>query len=251
MTRQQFNPIAMILVTVLIVAVKSVYFPYLAGEQRIYYLAVVAIAAVVSGFEVIKFVYAQRQTKAGAIPLAQGRGAKRNHATRRNGNAAFPPPGDSVTDEVELGHRKGKPNHRDAYRLIYPPESRPVLEVSQAPFNHPLGHELVIYDLSERGLGFHHDGLLTLSGTLLGRIRFSDGEYLEVAGDVIHHRHDRVGLALHCYIPHERFMKEQRMLITRHKPNRLNLEVMRRSMGSARVSHPALAGGCPCQRPKS
>ena len=48
--------------------------------------------------------------------------------------------------------------------------------------------------------------------------------------------------------------KEQRMLITRHKPNRLNLELMRRSAGTARsimsgrILHPELARGCPCQR---
>jgi hypothetical protein len=45
-------------------------------------------------------------------------------------------------------------------------------------------------------------------------------------------------------------MKEQRTLIARHKPGRLNLEAMRRSRGSARAAHPELAQGCPCQRSK-
>jgi len=226
MTRQQFNPIAMVLVTVLIVTIKSFYFPHLSGEHQIYYLVLVAIATVVSCFEVIKFLFDHWQRRAAPPAAAQSKRVAQPRA-----------------------------NLRDAYRLIYPPESRPILEVNRAQFNHPLEHELVIYDLSESGLGFHHDGLLPLSGTLLGRIRFSDGEYLEVAGDVVHHCDDRVGLALHCYIPHERFMKEQRMLITRHKPDRLNLEAMRPSVGGGRsggrISLPELAGGCPCQRPKS
>ncbi|MDJ0780556.1 MAG: hypothetical protein QNJ22_01230 [Desulfosarcinaceae bacterium] len=216
----------MILMTVLIVAVKSFCFPDISGDFRIYYHALVAILVVVSCFEVVKYLYAHRHS------------LHQNDITR---------PKSQVSDRGEDGPR----DMRDAYRLIYPPGSRPTLEVLQAPFHHPLEHELVIYDLSETGLGFHHDGLLPLTGTLFGRIRFSDGEYLEVAGDVVHHRHDRVGLALHCYIPHDRFMKEQRMLITRQKPNRLNLEVMRRSVGGARISHPGMRDGCPCRRPRT
>jgi hypothetical protein len=239
MTRQQLNPIAMILLTVSIVAVKSLYYPNLADEHHFYYLILVAIATVVSGFEVVKFIYTHRHSQ------IQGQRQKMPSAPHQARRVTQP-----------------SANQRDAYRLIYPPESRPILEVQQAPFDHLIEHNLVIYDLSETGLGFHHDGLLPLSGTLLGRIRFNDGEYLEVAGDVVHHRHDRVGLALHCYIPHARFMEEQRRLITRHKPNRLNLEVMRRSAGSGRSSlsgrsmmsdrirHPDLASGCPCRHPR-
>jgi hypothetical protein len=226
MTRQQLNPIVMIIITVLIVAFKNLYLPHLSGENRLYYLILVAIAVVVSCFEVAKLVYSQA-----AI-------------CRRRGD---PAPPRAPRSEYPGEHRS---DLRDAYRLIYPPESRPVLEVQQAYFNHPLERDLVICDLSESGLGFQHDGLLPLSGTLVGRIRFSDGESLEIAGDVVHHRHDRVGLSLHCYIPHERFMKEQRMLITRHKPGRLNLEMMRRSAGSARVVHSELAEGCPCRHSK-
>jgi hypothetical protein len=226
MTRQQLSPIVMILITVLIVAFKSFFFPHLSGESQIYYLTLVAIAAVVSGFEIAKFLYAHlefRRPEGGSLALREFRSEKNDaHGTEM----------------------------RDAYRLIYPPESRPVLEVYQAHFNHPLARDLVICDLSESGLGFHHDGLLPLSGTIMGRVRFSDGESLEIAGDVVYHRHDRVGLTLHCYIPHERFMKEQRMLINRYKPDRLNLEVMRRSAGSTHRVRPELAGGCPCQRPK-
>ena len=224
MTRQQLSPIVMIAVTVLIVTIKVLYFPHLSGENRLYYLILVAIAVVVSCFEVAKLVYTQTTT------------------VSNNGD---PAPAPALRSEYPGARRT---DLRDAYRLIYPPESRPILEVHQAYFNHPLERDLVICDLSESGLGFQHDGLLPLSGTLMGRIRFSDGESLEIAGDVVHHRHDRVGLALHCYIPHKRFMKEQRLLIARHKPGRLNLEAMRRSAGSARVAHPELAQGCPCQR---
>jgi hypothetical protein len=227
MTRQQLNPILMIIVTVLIVALKNLYFPNLYGENLVYYLVLVAIAAVVSCFEVAKFLYTHREAGRLEEEPSSGRALPSEYARGR------------VNDL------------RDAYRLIYPPESRPILEVYQAYFNHPLEQNLVICDLSESGLGFQHDGMLPLSGTLMGRIRFSDGDSLEIAGDVVHHRHDRVGLALHCYIPHERFMKEQRMLITRYKPGRLNLEVMRRSAGSAHAAHPELAGGCPCQRSKT
>lgn len=222
MTRHQLNPIAMVLLTVLIVATKRLYFPHLSDNHRIYYLSLVAITALASCFELTKFLYAARQ--------AQHHRARVPSASTEAARAS---------------------NLRDAYRLIYPPESRPTLEIQEANFNHPLEYELEIYDLSESGLGFHHDGLLPLSGPLLGRIRFSDGEYLEVAGDVVHHQHDRVGLALHCYIPHNRFMKEQRMLITRHKPDRLNLEIMQRSTGSGNSAYPDLVGGCPCQRSKS
>jgi hypothetical protein len=229
MSRQQLNPIAMILLTVLIVAVKTFYFPNLAEEHRIFYLGMVAIAVLVSGFEIVKYIYAHRCT------------SKRREM--------MPPAADRARRASERAT-----NLRDAYRLIYPPESRPILEVNRTQFDHPINHKLVILDLSEAGLGFQHDGLLPLTDTVLGRIRFSDGEYLEVAGDVVHHQHDRVGLALHCYIPHERFMQEQRTLITSQKPNRLNLEVMKRSMGSGRplvngrTLHPELASGCPCQR---
>jgi hypothetical protein len=226
MTRQQLDPIVMILITVLIITIKNLYFPHLSGEGRVYYNILVAIAVVVSFFEVVKFLYSHMNPQ---------------------------PQGDSATPRQKLRPantgRRGT-NLRDAYRLIYPPESRPILEVQKASFSYPLEQNLVVCDLSESGLGFHHDGLLPLSGTLMGRIRFSDGESLEIAGNVVYHRHDRVGLALHCYIPHERFMKEQRMLINRHKPGRLKLEVMRRSVGGARIAHTELAGGCPCQRPK-
>jgi hypothetical protein len=229
MSRQQLNPIAMILLTVLIVAVKTFYFPNLAEEHRIYYLGLVVIAALVSGFETVKYIYAHRRT------------LKQREMT---------PP--AATRARRASERAT--NLRDAYRLIYPPESRPVLEVTRRQFDHPIDHKLVILDLSEAGLGFQHDGQLPLTDTVLGRIRFSDGECLEVAGDVVHHQHDRVGLALHCYIPHARFMQEQRALITSQKPNRLDLEVMRRATGSARsmaggrTLHPELASGCGCQR---
>lgn len=226
MTRQQLDPIVMILITVLIITSKNLYFPHLSDEGRVYYLILVAIAVVVSCFEVVKFIYSYLNSQ--------------------------PQGGDSAPRQKLPSANTGQPgtNLRDAYRLIYPPESRPILEVHQASFSHPLERNLVVCDLSESGLGFHHDGLLPLSGTLMGQIRFSDGECLEIAGNVVYHRHDRVGLALHCYIPHERFMKEQRMLINRYKPGRLKLEVMRRSVGGARIAHPELAGGCPCQRPK-
>jgi hypothetical protein len=227
MTRQQLSPIVMIAATVLIVVIKAFYFPHLSGESLIYYRILVAIAVVVSCFEVAKLAYTQAATD-----------SRKGH----------PAPSRAKQPEYPGARRT---DLRDAYRLIYPPESRPILEVHQAYFNHPLERDLVICDLSESGLGFQHDGLLPLSGTLMGRIRFNDGESLEIAGDVVHHRHDRVGLALHCYIPHRRFMKEQRMLIARHKPGRLNLEAMRRSAGSARVAHPQLVHGCPCQRFKA
>lgn len=226
MTRHQLNPIAMILLTVLIVATKRLYFPKLSDDHRIYYFVLVAITTLVSCFEVAKFLYVARLSHQHA----------RQYKMR-------------VPTASEITARAS--NLRDTYRIIYPPEYRPTLEIQEANFNHPLEHELVIYDLSESGLGFHHDGRFPLSGPLLGRIRFSDGEYLEVAGDVVHHQHDRIGLALHCYIPHNRFMKEQRMLISRQKPHRLNLEVMRRSTGGGYNGYPDLVGGCPCQRPKS
>lgn len=222
MTRHQLNPIAMVLLTVLIIAMRHLYFPHLSDSQRIYYHILVTIIALASCFEIAKFLYAARQAQ--------------------RLKAIIPPATEGASQAANL---------RDTYRLIYPPDSRPVLEIQEAEFNHPLQHELEIYDLSEAGLGFHHAGELPLSGPVLGRIRFSDGESLEVAGDVVHHQHDRVGLALHCYIPHRRFMKEQRRLITSHKPERLKLELMRRSPGSAHSLYPDLAGGCPCQRTKS
>jgi hypothetical protein len=216
----------MILLTVLIVATKRAYFPNLSDDNRIYYLVLVAITTLVSCFEITKYLYAARLSH--------------RHAQRHE--IGVPAPSAKTTLASNL---------RDAYRIIYPPESRPTLEIQEANFNHLLEHELAIYDLSEAGLGFHHDGRLPLSGPLLGRIRFSDGEYLEVAGDVVHHQHDRVGLALHCYIPHHRFMKEQRMLIARQKPDRLNLEAMRRSTGGGPGGYPDRVSGCPCQSPKS
>lgn len=222
MTRHQLNPIAMVLLTVLIVAMKHMFFPRLPDSQQAYYHILVTIVGLASCFEIAKFLYAARQA--------------------RQLKEISPP---------AAGDASRAPNLRDAYRLIYPPDSRPVLEIQEAEFNHPLQHKLDIYDLSETGLGFHHGSELPLSGPVFGRIRFSDGESLEVAGDVVHHQHDRVGLALHCYIPHRRFMKEQRRLITRHKPDRLKLELMRRSPGSGHSAYPDLVGGCPCQRTKS
>jgi len=73
-----------------------------------------------------------------------------------------------------------EPNHqRNAYRIKYPREERPVLDIGE--------RALSVIDCSETGLRFEVVAGATpprIGMSLRGRVRFADGTEVDVEGDV-------------------------------------------------------------------
>lgn len=106
-----------------------------------------------------------------------------------------------------------EPNNRESYRLHYPDDQRPKIMVAQAGSKAGRRLQLEVLDMSEKGLSLTNNDLLGIGETVFGTILFPRGESLSVTGTVVHRGEVKLGVNLHCFIPHSVYMKEQRRLL--------------------------------------
>jgi hypothetical protein len=99
-------------------------------------------------------------------------------------------------------------NERAYYRVRFPLAERPSLLVGETTYP--------VLDFSEGGLcvGVHAPSL-SLDDTVVGVVRFHDGEEFAIAGRVVREGQDNVGLLLDNQgIPFRKVIDEQRRLLT-------------------------------------
>jgi hypothetical protein len=115
--------------------------------------------------------------------------------------------------EIDNGRPHAGDNKRESFRLHFPEDDRPKMVVEQSRPNARRHLQLEVLDMSESGLSLTGNDLIHLNETIFGKILFSGGENLRVAGTVVYQQTDKIGLNLHCFIPHAIYMKEQRRLL--------------------------------------
>jgi hypothetical protein len=98
------------------------------------------------------------------------------------------------------------PSRRNLYRIVYPLEERPALEMGQSL------HDVV--DCSERGIRYelNHQRIPALGSHLEGTLHFRRGESVPVEGVILRTERGIVVLALNPPLPFAQMMAEQRYL---------------------------------------
>ncbi len=104
---------------------------------------------------------------------------------------------------------------RDFFRLVYPPEDRPSIQIEESIF--------LIADLSEQGIKFIHKDTVNfpVGVRMNATIIFKDGSESEITGDIIRVVHDTppsfTVVELVKGVPMSKMLSEQRILIRKYK----------------------------------
>jgi hypothetical protein len=109
-------------------------------------------------------------------------------------------------------------DQREAFRIGYPPDDRPFLQLANHHHETPQMATLAVLDLSEYGLRFRNDAQLPLSTVVTGDLAFSDGVVLPVSGRIVRQHADEISLKLSTPIPYNRIINEQRRLLLEPPP---------------------------------
>ena len=92
------------------------------------------------------------------------------------------------------------PEKRSHFRVIYPPSQRPWLVVNDSAFE--------VADISQRGLRFLNRHDIRFEPPIEGTVRFTDGESVEVTGQIGWKKADAVSLLLAQSLPPDIIRKE-------------------------------------------
>jgi PilZ domain-containing protein len=99
---------------------------------------------------------------------------------------------------------------REHYRIQYPTAARPSIVIDGQ------AHEVI--DLSERGVRFRAgDTTITVGDELSGRLRFRQGEPIDVKGTVLRIVAREIAVRLEVGVPLKVIIEEQRYLRERHR----------------------------------
>lgn len=110
------------------------------------------------------------------------------------------------------------PNRRETFRIIYPAFVQPKLIVEEIDGKAQRQLEFPIVDLSQGGSCFIDDGCLGKMKTFSGFIRFSNGEAIKIAGEIVKKNSDHVSVRFNQYIDWSILLKEQRRLLVHMRP---------------------------------
>jgi hypothetical protein len=97
------------------------------------------------------------------------------------------------------------PDQRRYFRVKYPPNERPELQIGT--------HRFEVLDISERGLRFASDQEVKFAEWIRGTLIFSDRGSLVIEGRIIWKKEAKIGLKLVTPISYMRILKEQRTLV--------------------------------------
>lgn len=103
------------------------------------------------------------------------------------------------------------PFEREHHRIQYPTEARPQFVIAGR------AHEVI--DLSERGVRFRaaEDVNISVDDELAGRLRFRQGEPVDVKGTVLRIAGREIAVRLEVGVPLKVIIEEQRYLRERHR----------------------------------
>ncbi len=125
----------------------------------------------------------------------------------------------------ELKARRSKPllpvknqvvNKREYYRIQYPSGRGPELVIDADDATSHKSLTFNVTDISESSLSFI-GGFFNPKDTIIGEVRFRNGNKSKFAGTVVRKESDRTCIDLHCYIPATMLMQEQRHMLMREK----------------------------------
>lgn len=110
------------------------------------------------------------------------------------------------------------PNRRETFRIIYPTFVQPKLIVEVIDGKAQRQLEFPIVDLSQDGSCFIDDGCLGKMKTFSGFIRFSDGDVIKIAGEIVRKNSDHISVKFNQSIDWSIMLKEQRRLLVHTRP---------------------------------
>jgi hypothetical protein len=98
------------------------------------------------------------------------------------------------------------PSRRNLYRIVYPLEERPSLEVGRSLH--------IVVDCSERGIRYelNHQRIPALGSQVTGTLHFRRGESVRVEGVILRTERGIIVLSLNPPLPFAAMMAEQRYL---------------------------------------
>lgn len=107
--------------------------------------------------------------------------------------------GGATADSKQKKHYSG-PEKRSHYRVVYSPNRRPWLVIDGCAFE--------VTDISQKGLGFLNHKDVVLGGTIEGKATFTDGDSIDIVGNIEWKKAEQTSLFLSNTIPHSFIKKE-------------------------------------------